>query len=360
MKRSKRTLPIFLSNLYSSLIISLFGKSQSGNNNSMLIVNTEKLGDINLSADFMTTLKEKNEFDSYYIILDKKYGMLFDWVKAGYTCIPLNKARYKYDLIYRLNFILGIRGKRFKKVINLAPERGMINEEIVLTSGSLEKVALKDASIFLNRYTLRRNNKKYNYIFHSGELNEYNRMMNYAGGTGERRNIISIKPFRHPSNDNHNYIVIAPMASEMDRTWGLNNYKELIKHTERSIILLGNESEKEILDELAKENHNIINLAGMVTINEAAFIIQKARLFIGNDSGLTHLAHYLDVPLIAIIGGGKHNIFFPYREREDSIFLFNKLDCFNCNWFCKYDRMKCFDISVEQVQNTIESLYANR
>lgn len=343
----KRTHRIYFSNLISSLIIKLFEHKVKNCNNRLLVVNTEKLGDLVLTADFLSALRIKNEFSSYYLILDEQYSQLFDTEKLGYIIIPFDKKSYRFNLFYRIKFIKFIRQAAFSKVMNIAPERGMINEEIVLTSGAHQKIALKDTSLYLNKSSLSRNNKKYNFIYHSEELNLYKRMMAYAGGVEINSNILYLTI---PRND-EKYIVIAPMASEIKRTWGNNNYKELIKRFEQKVILLGSGKERESLNELMGDRKNILNLAGKVNLNEAAGIIKNARLFIGNDSGLTHIALYLNVPLIAIIGGGKYNIFFPYKESNKTVFLYNKMDCFGCSWFCKHKTMKCLDVSVDEVVN---------
>jgi ADP-heptose:LPS heptosyltransferase len=78
--------------------------------------------------------------------------------------------------------------------------------------------------------------------------------------------------------------------------------------------------------------------------------MKNCSLYIGNDSGLTHLAHQLNAPLIAIIGGGKFGKFFPYKEREDAVFLFDQMDCFGCDWNCIHDKRYCLiNVSPELV-----------
>lgn len=337
----------------------MFSKKSSHDNNSILVVNTEKLGDIVLSADFLSTLRNKNEYDSYSLILDEKYLGLLDPVKLNYTIIPINKNKYRYNPFYRISFILQIRNKAFRTVLNIAPERGMVNDEIVLTSGAGRKIALKESSLYLNRKTLLRNNQKYTSIFISSEISEYKRLYSYLGSKEISSDIILVKEVPDYLIKEE-YIVIAPMASEMERTWGLNNYRRLIENLKQKIVLLGSKSEKDSLNELRGEKENILILAGEVDLNQAAGIIRKAQVYIGNDSGLTHIAHYYGVPLIAIIGGGKYNMFFPYKERGNAIFLFKEMDCFGCSWFCIHERMKCFDISVETVLRATESLYENR
>lgn len=47
---------------------------------------------------------------------------------------------------------------------------------------------------------------------------------------------------------------------------------------------------------------NTFNIAGQVSIAELAYIISHAQLFIGPDTGMTHLAAATDIPVIALFG----------------------------------------------------------
>jgi ADP-heptose:LPS heptosyltransferase len=255
-----------------------------------------------------------------------------------------------------------VRQKRYLRVINITQERGMINEELTILSGAENKTAMKESSLYLPDIILKRNNKHYTEILDSPYPNEYKRLLYYLEknniGSAANDKIFGDNTVSLNSINSHlkekNYIIIAPMSSEMERSWGIDNYRKLASLIKGEIVLIGNAEERQQLDSFTSAGENIINLAGEISYNQIAFLMKNCSLFIGNDSGLTHMAHQLKAPLIAIIGGGKYGKFFPYKERRDAIFLFHLMDCFGCDWNCIHDKKYCLiNVTPESVYNKI-------
>lgn len=145
----------------------------------------------------------------------------------------------------------------------------------------------------------------------------------------------------------------------MNRNWKKILFFEIINKLSNShkIILLGSTSQKRELENLCENNANIKILAGELKLNEIPSIIKRAKLYIGLDSGLTHIALKVGLPLIAIIGGGEFGRFFPIKESEKVKFLYHKMDCFLCHWECKKSEMFCMtEITPENVMKEVEEL----
>ena len=67
----------------------------------------------------------------------------------------------------------------------------------------------------------------------------------------------------------------------------------------------------------------------------------NASLVIGNETGLTHLGYLSGVPTVCILGGGHFGRFLPWDEFDDVVkCIYNKMDCFQCGWRCKYVNLK--------------------
>ena len=122
--------------------------------------------------------------------------------------------------------------------------------------------------------------------------------------------------------------------------------------------VLKSEQDKDILDGISKSNNKIINTAGLLKLYEVPSVIRKSKLFIGNDSGLTHIALKLNVPIIAIIGGGNYGKFFPYNEENpDVVYLFDKMDCFGCEWKCIYKERFCLtNVKMSTILDNVKKL----
>jgi ADP-heptose:LPS heptosyltransferase len=132
----------------------------------------------------------------------------------------------------------------------------------------------------------------------------------------------------------------------------------ILSKTDYIIFLTGRYKQRKHLEEIKNINPGrIINTAGIFTILENAVIIKNSSLFIGNDSGFTHIAKSFGIKFIGIIGGGSYGLFFPYNAAGNERLMFNKMDCFGCEWKCIYDKPYChYNVSPESVFNEVRNL----
>ena len=111
---------------------------------------------------------------------------------------------------------------------------------------------------------------------------------------------------------------------------------------ETIILLSGENHHKNYVRQLNPDfNHQIINIIGKLSISEIIYLISRSALFIGNDSGLFHIAKALDIPRVGIIGGGSFNLIHPYNNITNEKLIFSPQDCFGCNWNCTKGEPYC-------------------
>lgn len=144
------------------------------------------------------------------------------------------------------------------------------------------------------------------------------------------------------------YFVIAPGATYRTKRWPEEYFIELIdtilQNYEEHIVLLGSQAERESFSRLVRSGR-VVNLAGEVTLKEAAVVLSHALVVVSNDSGLMHMATAVKTPVLAIFGSTVKELgFFPYRSKY--FVLENKsLDCRPCSHVgrnsCPKGHFKC-------------------
>lgn len=144
------------------------------------------------------------------------------------------------------------------------------------------------------------------------------------------------------------WAAMAPGALTSAKTWPAERFAALaMRLKERfgwSSILLGAPSEKDLGARIAEASHGAaVSLCGELSLGAVFGAIAGARVFVGNDSGLTHAAVALDVPTVQLFGPGLPER-FGHRDARREI-LFNN-DCRHhpCSTFrCKVPEAWCME-----------------
>ena len=106
------------------------------------------------------------------------------------------------------------------------------------------------------------------------------------------------------------FILVAPCTNWIGKTWPIERFIELIKRLEKEkifskslFVILGSVDEQKKMKKLLKNKSiNLLDLVGKVDLITMYHIMKKSNLFIGNDSGLMHLAALAEVPTVGLFG----------------------------------------------------------
>jgi heptosyltransferase-3 len=150
------------------------------------------------------------------------------------------------------------------------------------------------------------------------------------------------------------------------KDWGRENWRALLgKMAEefpgRALLLLGAAEESEA-SEFAAEGWResgggaAVNLCGALTPRESAAAIERARLFVGHDSGPMHLAAAVGTPVVAIFAA--RNIprqWFPFGKQHRVVY--HRVECWGCGLeTCIEQQKKCLmSIGVDEVMGAVRS-----
>jgi ADP-heptose:LPS heptosyltransferase len=112
------------------------------------------------------------------------------------------------------------------------------------------------------------------------------------------------------------WLAIAPGANWPPKTWPIDHFKQLLGQLERlfsGLILVGSAQDRELCSVLEEASTvPAINAAGETSLLEAAALVEMATLFIGNDSGLGHIAAAVGTPTLTLFGPGDAERYHPW------------------------------------------------
>ena len=145
------------------------------------------------------------------------------------------------------------------------------------------------------------------------------------------------------------------------KDWGDSNWSELLRRLQEtlsgwSVVALGAAIERDRSDQLLTAwQGQMLNLCGDLSVRESAAVLQRARLFVGHDSGPMHLAAAVGTVCVAIFSS--RNLpgeWFP-RGRQHRV-LYTNVPCRGCGLdMCRrYDKMCIAAISPKDVVREIE------
>ncbi|MFH1690530.1 MAG: lipopolysaccharide heptosyltransferase II [Candidatus Eisenbacteria bacterium] len=162
------------------------------------------------------------------------------------------------------------------------------------------------------------------------------------------------------------FAVVVPGSVWATKRWPSSNYAKLaarlFSELGLKVVLLGSSGERELCDEIARNaGGGVLSAAGETTLGETAAVIARARLFVGNDSGPTHMAMALDVPSVALFGPTDPGQ-FDFRRHS---LVYADLGCSACSFYgserCRLGHWDCMlSVAPEDVVGAASRLLEER
>jgi ADP-heptose:LPS heptosyltransferase len=112
-------------------------------------------------------------------------------------------------------------------------------------------------------------------------------------------------------------------ANSSHKIWPTKFYAELgnmLKQQFDLIVLIGDAKDNEFFSTFKKNYKGpLLNLSGKLDLLTTSAVLKKAQLFIGNDSGLGHIASAVNVNTFTIFGPGEPNRYRPWGPKASWI-----------------------------------------
>ena len=122
----------------------------------------------------------------------------------------------------------------------------------------------------------------------------------------------------------NNFIMIAPTANWTGKIWPQDRFLKLItilkkksKFKKTIFIIVGPLKEKHLVQNIFKSNQTYIyDLFGKSSLIEIFYIMKLCNLFIGNDSGLMHMASLAKIKTIGLFGPSDRDKYRPWGSQN--------------------------------------------
>jgi len=158
------------------------------------------------------------------------------------------------------------------------------------------------------------------------------------------------------------FVVILPIAAWKNKLYSLDNYKKvsemIVNKNNLQVIWLGGKSD-EYLQNVEFENKDIIKIIGQTSLMVSMAILQRAKVVIGNDTGLTYAAQALGTPALIIEGPTSRETGAGHIQFGSKV-LEKELWCRPCSQKgdrkCYHKKQYCLDFSVDEVYEMFNSI----
>lgn len=274
--------------------------------------------------DLTRKIDELDNVEPIDLILDLHATLRSFRLKLSYWNIPaltVDKRRWERFLLTK------IKNVRLKRLFNL---------KIFGLETQVERILKDFETIFLDNKAVRRT-------------------IEFRHGPHEEMTSLSPLPeFSLPSP----YVVIAPSASFVYKRWPVDSFveltKKLLEETSYHYVVLAGPEDKfcEAFNEINSDR--LHNLQGKTSLKQSMSVLERAKLCIGNDSGMNHIAESYGVSCLTLFGPTDPKFGFA-PHGKNSRFISKEMFCKPCSTTgktpCYRDRLYCMEeISVDEVK----------
>ncbi|MEW5758588.1 MAG: lipopolysaccharide heptosyltransferase II [Candidatus Omnitrophota bacterium] len=343
------------------------------NYNRILIIRTDKIGDVVLSTPVITALRSNYPESFIAIMVAPEAREIVEGNPYLDEVIVFDKNRTHKGFFGTFRITREIKNRHFDLAVILHTTNRI--NLITFFAGIKKRIGYDRRLSFLLTDKL----KDTKYLGKKHEV-EYNLDIIKKLGI----EFSSPKPFIPLKDDSEKYIedilrkngitekdkivVLHPGASCVSKRWPFERFSELADILARDflvkIIIVASKDQKNLADlTLVNMKEKAINLAGIVSISQLASLLRRASLFISNDSGPVHIASALDTPVISIFGRKQAGL-SPKRWRPfgaQDKFLHKDAGCIECHAHNCVKNFICLKtITVNDVIDMAKSILNSR
>lgn len=155
--------------------------------------------------------------------------------------------------------------------------------------------------------------------------------------------------------------LLHPVAAFDTKQWSTENFAKIAEYLyekDFQIVAVATKKEREVLENLEKLTKNSITTFDNLSLPEITALASRSSLFIGNDSGIAHIAAAVKTPSVVIFGSSNRNHWRPWTNGKHEI-VYEDMPCQPCaGYVCKeFGEPKCIlSIEASNVKRAIDRI----
>ena len=264
----------------------------------ILVVTLSNIGDVVMTTPVFETLHQVYPKALIDVVGDERSSALF----VGMPFLgEIYHRKKKASFSEKIRFVLYLRQRKYDLIVDLRT-----NIIPFLLRG--EKRLLKRARTGLSQHSV----EEHMSTLSSLRSKDYKipECKLYIGSEQEQEQEVGALLSSVPKG---RWLAVAPGANWPGKKWPASRYQDLILQLDGifdAILILGVEGDS--LQVLETSRTPLFNFTGQTNLKEVKVISSQCSFFIGNDSGLGHVASGFGVPTLTLFGPGNPDRYKPW------------------------------------------------
>jgi lipopolysaccharide heptosyltransferase II len=341
--------------------------SQTGVRSRVLVIRLRSIGDTVLCTPTLRALRRHLPEARIDVLLEDWVAPLLEGSETVDSVIPIPASG-----IGRIRTAMDLRRGRYDTVINL--HGGTTSTFLTRATGARLRVGYSNYQYsFLYNHLLDSSSRFWEKpVTHSAE-----QQLALAGAIGApvhdspsselpvsetaMKSVMSRLADGGPSENDKPIALIHPAAATFTKQWEIRKFAALVDHLARrgfSIAAVGSAGEKGLLEELKELADSPVTTFSGIPLPEVTALASISQIFVGNDSGIAHIAAAVGAAPIVIFGSSNRDHWRPWTRGPSKI-IFHELACQPCpgDRCREFGDPKCIlDVGLEVVISAVDEL----
>jgi len=158
--------------------------------------------------------------------------------------------------------------------------------------------------------------------------------------------------------------LVHPAAAFDTKTWAAENFAraaDFLHEKGLRIVAVATKKERNVLDEMASASCVPVTTFDDLSLPEITALASKSSIFVGNDSGIAHIAAAVNTPSVVVFGSSNRDNWRPWTDAPNEI-VYEPFPCQPCpGYVCKeFGEPRCIlSVRPESVFAAIDRVLKN-